>query len=132
MANIFQPGVERPLSLILIGPSRLGKTEWARSIGRHLYFNGQFDLGQISGDLSDVRYAVFDDFPWDVMKRFYKQWFGAQKTFTLTDKYKGKRTINWGKPIIWLCNPDDFDTRPIVSDWMLANTITINVTNKLY
>lgn len=89
-------------------------------------------MGQISGDLSDVKYAVFDDFPWDTMKRFYKQWFGAQKIFTLTDKYRAKKTIKWGKPIIWLCNPDEYDHRPIVSDWMSANTITYILQNPLF
>lgn len=33
-------GRERPKSLILCGPTRLGKTEWARSLGTHMYFNG--------------------------------------------------------------------------------------------
>lgn len=115
-----------------MGPSRLGKTEWARSLGQHLYFNGQFDLGQINDvNLPDVRYAVFDDFSWDSMAKFYKQWFGAQRTFTVTDKYKAKKTIQWGKPIIWLCNPEDSHVIPDTC-WMQANTIKVFIDNKLF
>lgn len=122
---------DRPKSLLLVGPSRLGKTEWARSLGRHLYFNGYFDLSQLRGDLSNVRYAVFDDFPWDRFRSFAKQWMGAQATFTVTDKYKPKMTINWGKPIIFLCNPED-EHSEMSSTWFQANLQRVYVQERLY
>lgn len=87
-------------------------------------------MNQITSDLSDIDYAVFDDFPWERMKPFAKQWFGAQQSFTVTDKYKSKRTINWGKPIIFLCNPEDH-TIPD-SDWYQKNSITFFLDNKLF
>lgn len=90
-------------------------------------------MGQIRGDLSDIKYAVFDDFNFDNLGRNAKSWFGAQSTFTITDKYKAKRTINWGKPIIWLCNPEDFPT-PCGSpgNWFEQNSIVVHLTNKLF
>lgn len=29
---------EHPLTLIMVGPSRLGKTQWVRSLGKHINF----------------------------------------------------------------------------------------------
>jgi len=51
-----------------------------------------------------AEYAIFDDFEdWD---RFYvyKQFLGAQKEFVLTDKYRKKVNVLWGKPCIILAN----------------------------
>jgi len=86
-------------------------------------------MSQLSGDLGTLQYAVFDDFPWDRFKFAAKQWLGAQKTFTITDKYRGKKTINWGKPCIFLCNPED---EPDWSSWFRENTVRVFVENKLY
>lgn len=89
---------------MLFGPTRLGKTVWARSLGKHNYFAGLFNLDDFS---ESAEYAVFDDisggfsfFPG------YKQWLGGQFQFTVTDKFKHKRTVKWGKPTVWLCNTD--------------------------
>lgn len=89
---------------MLFGATRLGKTVWARSLGSHSYFGGLFNLDDFS---EDSRYAIFDDisggfefFP------NYKQWMGGQFEFTVTDKFKHKRTVKWGKPTIWICNTD--------------------------
>jgi len=122
---------ERPVSLLLIGPSRVGKTEWARSLGPHMYFCGQFNLD----DWDDgARYIVLDDF--DI--RFVPQWksfFGAQKTFTLTDKYRKKRTVTWGRPLIWICNPD-MDPRGSLSgaarEWLHLNSVVGVVNDPLF
>ncbi|ORX44058.1 hypothetical protein BCR36DRAFT_373539 [Piromyces finnis] len=95
----------RPQSLILIGPSRSGKTEWARSLGKHMYFNNLLNMDDWD-DTAD--YIILDDFSSDITK-FLPSWkcfFGGQKQFTLTDKYRGKRTVKWGKPMIWLSNED--------------------------
>jgi len=54
------PG-ERPKSLILVGPSRIGKTTWARSLGSHMYMGGGFNLDDWK---SDVEYLVCDDITW--------------------------------------------------------------------
>lgn len=96
----------RPKSLCLIGPSRTGKTVWARSLGKHFYFGGNFDMGQLKWDAGDVNYAIFDDIHSLKYWPAYKFWLGAQETFTVTDKYKGKATFDWGRPCIYLNNND--------------------------
>lgn len=101
--------IDRPKSLILVGPTRCGKTAWARSLGQHMYFNGSFNLDDWD---NDAEYAIFDD--WEDWTRFfnYKQFLGAQQEFTLADKYRAKRTLTWGKPCIILSNE-----MPLFKDW---------------
>lgn len=117
---------ERPLSLVLFGPTRLGKTDWARAVGPHMYFNGMFDLSAWS---DNAAYAVFDDFDDWAQWRSWKQWLGAQHEFTVTDKYMRKRTIRWGKPCILLSND-----LPIFKDmiWLRANCFVVEVLNKMF
>ena len=95
---------DRPKSLILVGATRTGKTEWARSLGRHIYFNSVFNLDKWD---SSAEYAIFDDCEWQFIPS-KKGWFGAQKEFDCTDKYRHKKTLQWGRPSIFLCNPDGY------------------------
>lgn len=114
-----RPGV-RGKSLVLIGPSRLGKTLWARSLCReHAYFGGMY-----SADISveDVKYAVFDDMLGGLeFFHSYKFWLGQQATFTMTDKYRAKKVIKWGRPAIYLANSDPRCDKGADMDWLDAN-----------
>ena len=69
-----------------------------------MYWHSYFNINDFD---ENADYAVFDDiaggfqfFP------NYKGWLGAQKTFTVTDKYRAKKRIDWGKPCIMLMNED--------------------------
>ncbi len=89
-----------------------------------MYFNGQFNLE----DWDDsAKYAIFDD--WEDWTRWfsYKQYLGAQETFTVSDKYKKKRTVTWGKPCIVLSNqmPDFKDWT-----WIEINCTIYDLQNK--
>ena len=82
------------MSLCLYGETRLGKTLWARSLGSHAYFGGLFCLDE---SVTDVDYAVFDDMQGGLeFFHGYKFWLGCQSQFYATDKYKGKKLIDWG------------------------------------
>lgn len=120
-----QQGVRRK-SLILTSPTRYGKTQWARSLGPHIYFNSMFDLANFC---SDVSFAIFDDFKWESFSTFHKQWLGCQEEFTLTDKYRKKQTVQWGKPCIYLCNPEDM---PSMTSWLQENCVYIYLNKPLY
>lgn len=84
-------------------------------------------MDQLSYDCEEVGYAVFDDIM--ALKYFpmYKFWFGAQDTFTVTDKYKGKMTFDWGRPIIWCNNADPRADPDGDADWLDANCIFVEV-----
>jgi len=89
---------------VLFGETRLGKTVWARSLGAHAYFGGLFNLEDFS---EQCEYAVFDDISGGLgFFPSYKQWLGGQFEFSVTDKYKHKVAVRWGKPAIWVCNTD--------------------------
>lgn len=121
-------GVDRPRSLVVWSAgSGLGKTEWARSLGRHVYWCGQKDLSRWD---PLAEYVIMDDMDWQFVPD-KKQFFGAQKEFTMTDKYKGKKTVKWGKPFIFLCNYD-----PLLQDgwntWFNERTLVIEINSKLF
>lgn len=124
---------DRPLSLVLIGTTRTGKTSWARSLGEHMYFNGYFNLDLWN---PNAKYAIFDDFDRDGKKLEeyfpqWKQWFGAQEEFTVTDKYRKKMSIKWGKPIIFISN-NEIDCSSKTLDYIRKNSIRVNVYNDFY
>lgn len=80
---------------------------------------------------SEVDYVVFDDFNIEFLPQ-YKSWFGAQKRFTITDKYRRKQTITWGKPMIWIGNDDPRYGKNVDRNWMEKNSVFINVIDDLY
>ncbi|UJO02113.1 Rep [Molossus molossus associated gemykibivirus 1] len=125
----YQPG-RRGKSLVLIGPSRMGKTMWARSLGNHVYFGGLFCLDEFS---PDVDYAVFDDIQGGLeFFHGYKFWLGHQQSFFATDKYRGKKLIHWGKPAIWCSNTDPRADKGADADWLDANCEFIFIDSPLW
>lgn len=77
----------------------------------------------------DAEYAIFDD--WEDWDRFYnyKQFLGAQEEFVVSDKYRKKRTIRWGKPCIVISN-----TLPAFKDmdWIHLNCVIYYVNEPLF
>lgn len=162
----------RVKSLILWGPSLTGKTLWARSLGRYVYFCwrcGRRSVLALSGMrgatrptpielisiralliLSDYRhdyhlnmfnlddvdtsseYAIFDDLMggFEFFKS-YKAWLGCQYEFTISDKYRRKQKIYWGKPSIWLTNDDPHLSIHVDHDWLEKNCYIVYVGDTL-
>jgi hypothetical protein len=123
---------KRPHSIIAFGGSRLGKTDWARSLGPHVYFRGTFNLKTLLAiGAENVDYMIWDDVSWKdsaLKDENYKNWMGGQDKFTVTDKYRGKVDVTWGKPAIFLSNrnpligiPDE-DKR-----WLKSNCTIIDL-----
>lgn len=84
-------------------------------------------MDQLTFDRDDVSYAVFDDIHSFKFFPMWKFWMGAQETFTVTDKYKGKMTFNWGRPIIWCSNKDPREDADGDIDWIEANCVIVQV-----
>jgi hypothetical protein len=129
---------ERPKSLILLGGTRLGKTRWARSLGKHIYWYGMHNLDNW---VDDVGYIIFDDWPWDFKKfELCKSIIGCQEQFTMTDKYVKKKTIsNWSRPCIILNNPRCDIVTKISNDdnfhqthlsWIEDNCTTVDIKDR--
>lgn len=100
-------GGRRP-SLILWGASLHGKTDLARSLGKHVHFGSDFSLADLLAvGVENVDFGVLDDLDWTdpILKgNKYKAWLGCQEHFICTDKYLRKESIQWGKPCIFLSN----------------------------
>lgn len=80
--------------------------------------------------LEGVDYAVFDDFGGLKYLPSFKFWLGHQKEFYVTDKYKGKQHVTWGKPAIWCSNSnplEEFGLKPEDVEWLNANCTIINL-----
>lgn len=122
--NLF-PSPERPKCLVLIGPTRLGKTEWARSLGVHTYWNNYVTAEVTPG----ARYAVVDDM--ENFDRFTgrKAMFGCQKIVGVNPKYSKLQQWEWGIPTIWLWNHDN---KPFLNDYCMQNCTYIEISKNLY
>jgi len=128
---INNPVTGRPTSLVIWGPTRIGKTLWARSLGKHAYFPGLFMLEGFNP--KETQYAVFDDML-DGIKSIpnFKYWLGGQKEFVVGDKYMRKQRIEWNKPSILISNSD-----PRIGcclndvSWLEGNCIFLEITGSL-
>lgn len=120
----------RPKCLVIIGPSRLGKTLVARSFGKHSYFHGNWNVEQYN---PDALYNIFDDIKGQLSAFDFRSFLGAQHDITVTDKYHKKKTIKNGKPAIYLSNKDPLTTRHGREDrdWLKANCIFVYVTTPI-
>ncbi|AEF58773.1 Rep2 [Mosquito VEM virus SDBVL G] len=121
------------MSLVLFGPSRTGKTVWARSLGTHLYFCGLYSYKE-AVKASEAEYAVFDDIQGGI-KFFpsFKNWLGCQAEFQVKGLYRDPELIKWGKPSIWVSNTDPrHDMTPEDVHWMEANCVFVEVLDKLF
>uniref|UniRef100_A0A8E7G1T8 Replication-associated protein n=1 Tax=Turdus hortulorum Genomoviridae sp. TaxID=2814995 RepID=A0A8E7G1T8_9VIRU len=93
--------------------------------GSHAYFGGLFCLDE---SVTDVDYAVFDDMQGGLeFFHGYKFWLGCQSQFYATDKYKGKKLIDWGRPSIWLSNEDPRHDKGADVDWLNGNCIFVRL-----
>lgn len=101
-----KPLDNRPKGLVVISPSRFGKTDLMLAFGSCSYIPNIWNMDQWN---SAAAFTIFDDMdPGNDDKglnfTWYKGFFGAQRAIDITDKYRPKRTVNNGKPLIWLSN----------------------------
>ncbi|QIJ55587.1 replication-associated protein [Marmot associated genomovirus 4] len=129
---LFGGSTGRSKSLILWGPSRLGKTVWSRSLGEHFYFGGIFSARDLDRD--DVKYAVFDDIAGGI-KFFprFKDWLGCQMEFMVKQLYRDPQLFRWGRPCIWVANTDPrLDMTHDDVMWLEANCIFVEITEAIF
>lgn len=120
---------ERPISLHLYGPTRTGKTEWARSLGPHIYWNGMIDISTWD---NSATYMILDDFDWEFIPN-KKGLIGCQKQIVLTDKYRKKMSVTWGKPVILIANENFIhDMKATMASWFESNCQIVRIANDLY
>src|SRR5687767_2722939 len=124
-------GGGRPVSLVIIGPPRCGKTCWARSFGTPAVMDGRWDVDQLLQ--SDVTHVVLNDI---VLTDFpnKRELAGCQASITVTGKYRGEKSIPWGKPAIWTCNEDNsvMSHRGLARYLRESGAVIVRVRDSLY
>ncbi|AUT11878.1 replication associated protein [Exomis microphylla associated virus] len=122
--STFNYDLFRPRSLYICGPSRTGKTQWARSLGRHHYMSGQV-LDWTNYDVNHTTYHVIDDIRYQkIQTELFKSLIGCNEEYTVWIKHKPNVKIPGGRPCIAITNPD-MDWIQCMSDamrdWFYAN-----------
>nr|UEE00986.1 replication-associated protein [Begomovirus mozlegume] len=130
---------DRPISVVIEGESRTGKTMWARSLGAHNYLCGHLDLSPKVYS-NNAWYNVIDDVDPHYLKHF-KEFMGAQHDWQSNTKYGKPIQIKGGIPTIFLCNPGpnssyksflDEDKNKALKQWALKNAIFVDISFPLY
>nr|WKU84403.1 replication-associated protein [Panicum streak virus] len=120
--NIYQitPGA-RKTSLYIVGPTRTGKTSWARSLGRHNYWQNNIDWSSYD---EEALYNVVDDIPFKFCP-CWKQLVGCQTDYIVNPKYgKRRKVAKKSIPTIILANEDEDwlkEMTPAQYDYFYAN-----------
>lgn len=115
-------------SLWLHGPSRMGKSDLARSLGTHWYMHGGWNVDNFD---DEADYGVLDDLTWEQLKYNYKGMLGLQRDVVVTDKYKKKSNIKGGRPVLVLTNKlPDFTADEW--EWLAVNVNFATVVQRLY
>lgn len=118
--------MERARCLVVVGPTRLGKTAWARSLGHHLFWRGQVNLGEWD---QTAKYIVIDDIPWKFIPQ-KKSLLTQMGDITVTDKYVKKLNVCNDKPAIVLLN--EFDGFEEETSYWEANTTVVRLDTELF
>lgn len=121
---------ERAKCLMIIGPTRIGKTEMVRHIEpkSHMYFRSHFNYDKWD---QDAKLIIFDDIEWQFIpnkKALLTQMGEAE----ITDKYRHKRTIHVTMPAIVLMNDMPQFTCAELAYWNENMTIVTLGSERLY
>lgn len=129
-----KPGLDRYQLLVVVGPTKLGKTQLIRSLGKHLYWKGLCKLDELKNN--DYDYLVLDDIPWKFVPE------GIKKSVLLgtgdcivTDRYVKKLRVMCDKPCVYVCNPPDAYEQNVFYDcdpYWKENCTVVKINNKLY
>jgi hypothetical protein len=124
--------VGRPMSLLIVGDSKTGKSKWAESQGNPIVMNGQWCMKSIFAGathvvVSDVKPAAFGY----QGRSYWRDVLGGQDRFNGRDFQQETRTIEWGLPCIWTCNFDNDPRRnPAVADYMKRASYVFEVRDR--
>ncbi|GES76336.1 rep protein [Rhizophagus clarus] len=119
---VSRPG--RPMSLVLIGHSRTGKSSWARSLGPHIYMQKRINWDKWNDEAS---YVFLDDVPRDELVRYnnWKVLMGAQEEYEVRQSYGRVKTINGGIPCIFCLNEN-----VLLDNWDSYNMVRVDIVFK--
>jgi len=116
---------ERCRCLVLVGPTKLGKTAWARSLGHHMFWRLDVNFGEWD---ETAKYIVIDEIEWKYIPK-KKGLLTHMGDITINAKYKKTRNVCNNKPAIVIVN--ELDINEEQAYWR-ENTTIVYVTDKLF
>lgn len=126
-----QPGGrDRTMSLWLWGNTRLGKTEMARSLGKHTRIANVWNF-ECLDQSGQAQYIILDDISWESIKYQYKSLLGCQSDITFTGKYQRPTKFKFGIPAVVLSNDLPVFTVDELS-WLDRNIHFVHIVERLY
>lgn len=133
--DIELPKKERAKCLILVGESRLGKTQWARSLRPlHMFFRGAVNV-KAWNDAAEL--LIIDDMGWKWIPH-KKQLLTQMGECCITGKYCPVTNIVVGMPAIVLMNDTEFNTlgeeseRADVDPYWVLNAVYVRINEPLF
>jgi len=111
--------------LVLVGATKLGKTAWARSLGRHMFWRGHTDVRHWD---DEALYMVLDDIDWKKLSSEERKALCLSAgDCVLTDRYLSKKPVFNNKACIWCTNEWDEE-----SSYWAENTTVVRCSGKLF
>lgn len=116
--------------LVVVGPTKLGKTSYIRSFGKHVYWKSFINITTlVAGIREGAGFLVVDDpcYESDLDK------FPCAKTLllgtagTVTDKYTKKQDLEYGLPCVYLTN-----SLPVMSEYWRSNSVIVFIDSPLF
>lgn len=113
--------------LMIISPGEYGKTQWARSLGKHIFFRTNVDWAALTLiQKNKVKYVVYDDIKWEFIN-YQKAALLGMGECIVTDKYVKKTKVCVDIPSIFLCNE-----KPMLCEYWRSQIVCVELEDKLF
>ena len=122
----------RPMSLVIVGDPKTGKSAWAESEGNPIVMNSRWCMKSIFPGathvvVSDSRPAAFGY----AGQSHWRDVLGGQERFNCRDFQQETRTVEWGLPCIWTCNFDNDPRKDMaVADYIRSVSYVFEVRDR--
>lgn len=129
----YEPATgDRPKTIVLLGAAKLGKTEWARCHGKHIYSRGTVIYDDFLNQREGATYCVIDDL-WSWEFTYLKDFIGGQPEVVIGGKYRIPKKLNWGLQTI-ICTNTKFwlEWKPHQQEYFNECTKIYKINKKLY
>ena len=105
--NIDERRSGRACALVLVGESKVGKTEWAKSFGDPIVMTESWNMNLWRSDASHI--VVNDCHPMKFGcggESYWRAVLGCQVEFSARDRYSKTELLESDLPCVWTCNPE--------------------------
>lgn len=116
--------------LVVVGPTKLGKTSYIRSFGHHVYWKSLINIESLIAGINEgAGYLVIDDptYESDLDKFPFAKTLLLGTAGTVTDKYTKKADLQRGLPCVLVVNE-----LPLMGPYWRDNSVVVYVDSPLF